>query len=284
MEKFDIIIYSAQQPIDSADNDNIYELILKTLCRRIAKLQIKLMHNLTYEIKAKCSTGNYKIRAGRMSCEELTKRKNEGKYMCKDDNKFHSSEAIENTWLKYAAVKDVETACVKLEIKIDELVAKGIHILSMKEIEEINENSRVFILSPDQLVDFLHFQNSIGKIVYFDVPHLRSYVIINSLLLEEVKKCFVTALQGLIIPDIATSVRDCLFVTLERISEFYQSTIHCKANNKLPFHTEYSCSKLNCFTPEENMVVDTEECLCEHGENIKHNWRVWNQKLVCTLL
>ncbi|XP_076081055.1 uncharacterized protein LOC143051962 [Mytilus galloprovincialis] len=85
--------------------------------------------------------------------------------------------------------------------------------------------------------------------------------------------------KGLIIPDIATSVRDCLFVTLERISEFYQSTIHCKANNKLPFHTEYSCSKLNCFTPEENMVVDTEECLCEHGENIKHNWRVWNQKL-----
>ncbi|XP_076080543.1 uncharacterized protein LOC143051536 isoform X1 [Mytilus galloprovincialis] len=85
--------------------------------------------------------------------------------------------------------------------------------------------------------------------------------------------------KGLIIPDIATSVRDCLFVTLERISEFYQSTIHCKANNKLPFHTEYSCSKLNCFTPEENMVVDTEECLCEHGENIKHNWRVWNQKM-----
>ncbi|XP_063436881.1 uncharacterized protein LOC134718316 [Mytilus trossulus] len=85
--------------------------------------------------------------------------------------------------------------------------------------------------------------------------------------------------KGLIIPDIATSVRDCLFVTLERISEFYQSTIHCKANNKLPFHTEYSCSKLNCFTPEEYMVVDTEEFLCEHGENIKHNWRVWNQKL-----
>lgn len=67
----------------------------------------------------------------------------------------------------------------------------------MKEIEEINENSRVFILSPDQLVDFLHFQNSLGKIVYFDVPHLRSYVIINSLLLEEVKKCFVTGIYAL---------------------------------------------------------------------------------------
>lgn len=100
-------IYSAQQPIDSTDNNNIYELILKTLCKRIAKLQVKLMHNLTYEIKAKCSTGNYKIRAGRMSCEELTKRKIEGKYMCKEDQKFHSSEAIENTWLKYAAVVSI---------------------------------------------------------------------------------------------------------------------------------------------------------------------------------
>ncbi|XP_076080542.1 uncharacterized protein LOC143051535 [Mytilus galloprovincialis] len=84
--------------------------------------------------------------------------------------------------------------------------------------------------------------------------------------------------KGLIIPDIATSVRDCLFVTLERISEFYQSSIHCKASNKLPFLTEYSCSKLNCFTSENKLVSETEECLCKHGENIKNNWRTWNKK------
>ncbi|CAG2198701.1 unnamed protein product [Mytilus edulis] len=84
--------------------------------------------------------------------------------------------------------------------------------------------------------------------------------------------------KGLIIPDIATSVRDCLFVTLERISEFYQSSIHCKASSKLPFLTEYSCSKLNCFTSENKLVSETEECLCKHGENIKNNWRTWNKK------
>ncbi|XP_076080537.1 uncharacterized protein LOC143051531 [Mytilus galloprovincialis] len=84
--------------------------------------------------------------------------------------------------------------------------------------------------------------------------------------------------KGLIIPDIATSVRDCLFVTLERISEFYQSSIHCKASSKVPFLTEYSCSKLNCFTAENKLVSETEECFCKHGENIKNNWRTWNKK------
>ncbi|XP_076080541.1 uncharacterized protein LOC143051534 [Mytilus galloprovincialis] len=84
--------------------------------------------------------------------------------------------------------------------------------------------------------------------------------------------------KGLIIPDIATSVRDCLFVTLERISEFYQSSIDCKASSKLPFLTEYSCSTLNCFTSENKLVSETEECLCKHGENIKNNWRIWNKK------
>ncbi|XP_071138166.1 uncharacterized protein [Mytilus edulis] len=84
--------------------------------------------------------------------------------------------------------------------------------------------------------------------------------------------------KGLIIPDIASSVRNCLFVTLERISEFYQSTIHCKASSKLPFLTEYSCSTLNCFTSENKLVSETEECFCKHGENIKNNWRTWNKK------
>ncbi|XP_076081059.1 uncharacterized protein LOC143051966 [Mytilus galloprovincialis] len=89
--------------------------------------------------------------------------------------------------------------------------------------------------------------------------------------------------KGLIKPDIATSVRDCLFVTLERISEFYQSSIDCKASSKLPFLTEYSCSTLNCFTSENKLVSETEECLCKHGENIKNNWRIWNKKKVCIL-
>ncbi|VDI23095.1 Hypothetical predicted protein, partial [Mytilus galloprovincialis] len=340
-------------------------------------------------------------------------------------------------------------ACVPLELEIAELVAEGKEIMSLAEVEELNAISEVSVLSPEQLTDFLHYQHSLGKIVYFDTPQLRDNVIISPLLMVEVMRSFITDVEfwpkedktrktfkemskngmiqkldlyhiweqedfrqilpfkeyifdmlihldivseqrrydtktgsrlpveqffvpcmltqrndtdfllqectpertvslafvfngtiippallnrlicacltmwtlkqyggrklmfsgfvglsfdkehdivvcvegnkillhlvhkrskGLIIPDIATSVRDCLFVTLERISEFYQSSIHCKANSKLPFHTEYSCSKLNCFTSENKMASENEECLCEHGENIKNNWSIWNKK------
>ncbi|XP_076116519.1 uncharacterized protein LOC143083993 [Mytilus galloprovincialis] len=340
-------------------------------------------------------------------------------------------------------------ACVPLELEIAELVAEGKQILSLVEVKELNAISEVSVLSPEQLTDFLHYQHSLGKIVYFDTPQLRDNVIISPLLMVEVMRSFITDVEfwpkedktrktfkemskngmiqkldlyhiweqedfrqilpfkeyifnmlihldivseqrrydtktgsrlpvehffvpcmltqrndtdfllqectpertvslafvfngtiippalpnrlicaclsmwtlkqyggrklmfsgfvglsfdkehdivvcvevnkillhlvhkrskGLIISDIATSIRECLFVTLERISEFYQSSIHCKASSKLPFHTEYSCSKLNCFTSENKMASETEECLCEHGENIKNNWSIWNKK------
>ncbi|CAC5370300.1 unnamed protein product [Mytilus coruscus] len=340
-------------------------------------------------------------------------------------------------------------ACVPLELEIAELVAEGKQIMSLVEVKELNAISEVSVLSPEQLTDFLHYQHSLGKIVYFDTPQLRDNVIISPLLMVEVMRSFITDVEfwpkedktrktfkkmsengmiekldlyqiweqeefcqilpfkeyifdmlihldivseqrrydtktgsrlpvehffvpcmltqrndtdfltqectpertlslafvfkgtiippalpnrlicaclsiwtlkqyrgrklmfsgfvglsvdkehdivvcvegnkillylvhkrskGLIIPDIATSVRDCLFITLERISEFYQSSIDCKASSKLPFHTEYSCSKLSCFTSENKMASEIEECLCEHGENIKDNWSIWNKK------
>ncbi|XP_076116850.1 uncharacterized protein LOC143084323 [Mytilus galloprovincialis] len=340
-------------------------------------------------------------------------------------------------------------ACVPLELEIAELVAEGKQIMSLAEIKELNAISEVSVLSPEQLTDFLHFQHSLGKIVYFDTPQLRDNVIISPLLMVEVMRSFITDVEfwpkeektrktfkkmslngmiqkldlyqiweqeefrqilpfkeyifdmlihldivseqrrydsktgsrlpvehffvpcmltqrhdtdylthectpertlslafvfkgtiippalpnrlicaclsmwtlkqyrgrklmfsgfvglsvykehdivicvegnkillylvhkrskGLIIPEIATSVRECLFITLERISEFYHSTIHCKTSNKLPFHTEYSCSKLSCFTPDEKIGVETKECFCKHGENIKHYRSIWNQK------
>ncbi|CAC5416200.1 unnamed protein product [Mytilus coruscus] len=340
-------------------------------------------------------------------------------------------------------------ACVPLELEIAELVAEGKQIMSLAEVKELNAISEVSVLSPEQLTDFLHFQHSLGKIVYFDTPQLRDNVMISPLLIVEVMRSFITDIEfwpkedrtrktfkkmsengmirrvdlyqiweqeefrqilpfkeyifdmlihldivseqrrydtntgsrlpvehffvpcmltqrndtdfltqectpertvslafvfkgtiippalpnrlicaclsmwtlkqylgrklmfsgfvglsvdkehdivvcvegnkillylvhkrskGLIIPEIATSVRECLFITLERISEFYHSTIHCKTSSKLPFHTEYSCSKLSCFTPDEKIGVETKEFFCEHGENIKHYWSIWNQK------
>ncbi|VDI40560.1 Hypothetical predicted protein [Mytilus galloprovincialis] len=342
-------------------------------------------------------------------------------------------------------------ACVPLELEIAELVAEGKQIMSLVEVEELNAISEVSVLSPEQLTDFLHYQHSLGKIVYFDTPQLRDNVIISPLLMVEVMRSFITDVEfwpkedktrktfkkmsengmiqkvdlyqiweqeefrqilpfkeyifdmlihldivseqrrydtktgsrlqienffvpcmltqrnetdyltqectpertlslafvfkgtiippalpnrlicaclsmwtleqyhgrklmfsgfdrlsvdkehdivicvegnkillhlvhkrskGLIIPEIATSVRECLFITLERISEFYHSTIHCKTNSKLPFHTEYSCSKLSCFISMKTRWLQTLRNVFEHGENIKNSWSIWNQKEV----
>ncbi|CAC5395164.1 unnamed protein product [Mytilus coruscus] len=340
-------------------------------------------------------------------------------------------------------------ACVPLELEIAEMVAAGKQILSLVELEELNSISKVSILDLEQLHDFLHFQHSLGKIIYFDTLQLRDYVIINPLIMVEVMRSFVTDIgfwpkkkelqetfrrmsesgiihredlfqiwkqkdfravllykefifnilihldilaeqrrydtatgsrlpvenffvpcmvternttsfmdtactperaiclafvfkgtvippalpnrlisaclsmwtlkqyegrsllfsgfivvsfdkahdvvvcvegnmillylvhktsAGLIVPDIATGVKECLVTTMERISDFYQSIIHVKHSQQLPFHIEYSCSELKCFISEEE-ALQTNEWVCDKHK-LTHragNWVVWNQ-------
>ncbi|VDI59475.1 Hypothetical predicted protein, partial [Mytilus galloprovincialis] len=340
-------------------------------------------------------------------------------------------------------------ACVPLELEIAELVAEGKQILSLKDVEELNAISKVSVLSPDQLKDFLNFHHSLGKIVYFDTPQLKDFVIINPLLMVEVMRSFVTdkvfwpeemriqetfkrmstygtirredlyliweqtdfsailpykefifniliyldilaeqrrydtttgsrlpvknffvpcmvternttcfmdkectperaiclaflfkgtvippalpnrlisaclsmwtvkqyegrqllfsgfiglsfdkshdivvcvegnkillyiihrTSSGLIVSDIATGVKECLVVTMERISDFYQSTIHAKHSQQSPFHIEYTCSSLKCFISEEE-AKQTNGWICDKHNQIQKagHWRVWNQ-------
>ncbi|XP_076070272.1 uncharacterized protein LOC143041969 [Mytilus galloprovincialis] len=341
-------------------------------------------------------------------------------------------------------------ACVPLELEISVLVAKGKQILSVLELEELNSISQVSVLFPEELNDFLHFQHSLGKIVYFDTPQLRGFVIISPLLLVEVMRSFVTDItfwpkkgrirktfqmmsgsgiiqrkdlyniweqthfdkilpykefifdmlihldilseqrrydndtgsrlkvenffvpcmlilrnetsfmtcectpekairlafsfkgtiippalpnrlisaclsmwtvktyegkqllfsgfiglsfdmahdivvcvegnkillyivhktsNGLIVPDIATGIKETMFTTLERISEFYQSAVHASPNSqKIPFHVEYSCSRLECFITEE-AASTTDEWICDKHKllHTKEKWNIWNQ-------
>ncbi|XP_063407784.1 uncharacterized protein LOC134691279 [Mytilus trossulus] len=85
---------------------------------------------------------------------------------------------------------------------------------------------------------------------------------------------------GLIVPDIATGIKECLVTTMERISDFYRSTIDVKHSQQLPFHIEYSCSELKCFICEEEALTSmTSEWVCDNHK-IRHragNWVVWNQ-------
>ncbi|CAG2245944.1 unnamed protein product [Mytilus edulis] len=221
-------------------------------------------------------------------------------------------------------------ACVPLELEIAEMVAAGKQILSLVELEELNSISKVSVLDSEQLHDFLHFQHSLGKLIYFDTIQLQDYVIINPLLMVEMKdfgqrkeeyrklsgECHVRkwdhtsrrlvsdleteglpcsfTIQRVYIQhthsfrysgratefvDIATVVKECLVTTLERISDFYQSTIHVKRCQQLPFHLEYSCSEMKCFIDEEE-ALQSNEWVCD-THNITHragNSTVWNQE------
>ncbi|CAC5382747.1 unnamed protein product [Mytilus coruscus] len=84
--------------------------------------------------------------------------------------------------------------------------------------------------------------------------------------------------SGLIVPDIATGVKECLVSTMERISDFYHSTIHAKSSEQSPFLIEYSCSKMQCFISEKK-ALQTNEWVCDK-HNLTHrdgDWLVWNQ-------
>lgn len=91
-------------------NPKIYEKSLKELCCKIDKLEEKSNHNLHYKIKAKCSTGDYSKKCGRISCEELTSQcKEEKEYNCKEHKgELHNKNEILNTWFKHAAAVSVD--------------------------------------------------------------------------------------------------------------------------------------------------------------------------------
>lgn len=88
--------------------------------------------------------------------------------------------------------ESMPNAWVPLELEIAELTAEGRQIMSLKEIEELNNASEVSTLSSKGLKDFLQFQHSVGKIVYFDTPQLKDYVVISPIYMVEVMKSFVT--------------------------------------------------------------------------------------------
>ncbi|XP_052073940.1 uncharacterized protein LOC127711826 [Mytilus californianus] len=96
-------------------NTELYEKILKELCGKIDKLEDRLIHNLHYKIKAKCSTGDYSQSCGRISCEELTRQCTEAEeYNCKEHKGvWHNKTEIENTWLKHAPAIESEMLAKK---------------------------------------------------------------------------------------------------------------------------------------------------------------------------
>lgn len=85
-----------------AIKDILYEDILSKLCSHIEKIEKTLKNNLSYRIKAKCSTGNYLSMSDRYSFEQLQKQCERGEYHCDEHATNHRENDLTNTWLKYA--------------------------------------------------------------------------------------------------------------------------------------------------------------------------------------
>lgn len=84
--------------------DKTYKKIIQELISKIAELEKKFTHNISFEIKAKCSHGDYSDSSGRVTCEDLNQLcDGEREYLCAEHNCFHRKEDIENIWLKHVS-------------------------------------------------------------------------------------------------------------------------------------------------------------------------------------
>jgi hypothetical protein len=84
--------------------------------------------------------------------------------------------------------------------------------------------------------------------------------------------------KGLIVPDIATGVKECLYATLERISEFYQSASNKQSSQQQPFHVELACPNFKCFLPEAK-ASESDHVKCSRC-NQNYEVEIWNQDKV----
>ncbi|CAG2210555.1 unnamed protein product [Mytilus edulis] len=84
--------------------DNIYSTILEELCKKIEELKERLRQSISYDIKAKCSNGDYSNKEGRMTFKELGEMCENGHYLCPEHNEMHSKDDVEKTWLQHADI------------------------------------------------------------------------------------------------------------------------------------------------------------------------------------
>lgn len=92
------------------DNDNTYQQIIQDICNIIEELKRKPNHRLDYdyEIKAKCSTGDYFSTLGRITYEDLIKLSEDEKYFCQQHKRDHDRNDLGNTWLKHTSAVNID--------------------------------------------------------------------------------------------------------------------------------------------------------------------------------
>ncbi|CAC5358229.1 unnamed protein product [Mytilus coruscus] len=81
---------------------------------------------------------------------------------------------------------------VPLDLQISNMRADGVKLITKDRLLEINKSNNEFALNERRVDDFLLVQHSIGKLLYFDEPALRDFIVIQPSAMVNILRAFVT--------------------------------------------------------------------------------------------
>ncbi|CAG2254325.1 unnamed protein product [Mytilus edulis] len=83
-------------------------------------------------------------------------------------------------------------AWVPIEIQISEMRLKDVSLIPKESIQELNQSNKDFTLSEYSLHEFLKFQHSSGKILYFDTEGLDDFIVVQPMAMVNILRSFIT--------------------------------------------------------------------------------------------
>ncbi|XP_071143970.1 uncharacterized protein [Mytilus edulis] len=81
---------------------------------------------------------------------------------------------------------------VPLDLQISDMRADGVKLITKEKLLERNKSNKEFALNERRVDDFLLVQHSIGKLLYFDEPALRDFIVIQPSAMVNILRAFVT--------------------------------------------------------------------------------------------
>ncbi|VDI49475.1 Hypothetical predicted protein [Mytilus galloprovincialis] len=81
---------------------------------------------------------------------------------------------------------------VPLDLQISDMRADGVKLITKERLLEINKSNNEFALNERRVDDFLLVQHSIGKLLYFDEPALRDFIVIQPTAMVNILRAFIT--------------------------------------------------------------------------------------------
>ncbi|VDI45786.1 Hypothetical predicted protein [Mytilus galloprovincialis] len=81
---------------------------------------------------------------------------------------------------------------VPLDLQISDMRANGVKLLTKENLLDLNQSNKENALSERRVEDFLLVQHSIGKLLYFDEPGLRDYIVIQPEAMVNILRAFIT--------------------------------------------------------------------------------------------